>query len=47
MDEFFDGKRGYEIFVGEGFSFEFIRRYGICVFELGDYFMEYDLKIFE
>ena len=44
MDTFFEGKRGYETFAGEGFALELIRRYGIRVAELGDYSMEYDLK---
>ena len=40
MDTFFEGKRGYETFAGEGFALELIRRYGIRVAELGDYSME-------
>ncbi len=44
MDEFFDYKRGHHTFTGQGIALKLIRRYCIRVAELGDYYMEYDLK---
>ena len=42
MDEFFDYKRGHHTFAGQGIALKLIRRYGIRVAKLGDYYMEYD-----
>ena len=41
---FLNNKRGHHTFAGQGIALELIRRYGIRVAELGDYYMEYDLK---